>query len=125
MLALVASAGPVGAAARVSGDAIAPTGLALVMVDRAGCSFCAAWRREILPGYGAHATGRALPLAVVPIDGPWPDGLVLDRAPRITPSFLILRDRVEIARLEGYPGARYFWPALDGLIPAARPRGAG
>lgn len=125
MLALAVSAVPVGSGARVPADGIAPTGLALVMVDRAGCSFCAAWRREILPGYAAHALGRALPLAVVPIDGPWPDGLVLDRAPQITPSFLILRDRVEIARLEGYPGAMYFWPALKGLIPAARTRGAG
>lgn len=125
MLALAASAVPVGAAARVPAAGIAPTGLALVMVDRPGCSFCTAWRREILPGYAAHATGRALPLTIVPIDGPWPDGLVLDRVPRITPSFLILRDRVEIARLEGYPGARSFWPALDDLIPTARPRGAG
>ena len=125
MLALAVSAVPVGSAARAPADGIAPRGLALVMVDRAGCSFCDAWRREILPGYGAHAIGRALPLAVVPIDGPWPDGLGLDRAPQITPSFLILRDRVEIARLEGYPGARHFWAALDDLILAARPRGTG
>ncbi len=92
--------------------AVPASGPALIMVDLAGCSFCAAWRREILPGYGAHPVGRALPLTIVPLDGPWPDGLVLDRAPRITPSFLILRDRIEVARLEGYPGPRHFWPAL-------------
>ena len=58
--------------------------IALVMVDRAGCPYCTAWKREILPGYAAHPTGRSLPLALVPLDGPWPDGLALARAPAIS-----------------------------------------
>ena len=116
MLALAVSAVPVGAAARAPADGIAPRGLALVMVDRAGCSFCDAWRREILPGYGAHAIGRTLPLAVVPIDGPWPDGLALARAPQASPTFILLQDRMEIGRFEGYDDPQTFWRTLGGLL---------
>lgn len=94
-------------------------GLALIMVERAGCPWCAAWRREILPGYGATPAGRRLPLSFVRLDGPWPDGLALGAAPRVTPTFVLLRDRVEIARVEGYAGAARFWPELQSLLPRA------
>lgn len=94
--------------------------LSLIMVDRAGCAYCAAWKREILPGYVAHPTGRILPLTLVPLDGPWPDGIALDRAPAITPTFVLLDGPVEIARIEGYPGARHFWPEVETLLARTR-----
>lgn len=92
-------------------------GLALMMVERPGCPWCAAWRREILPSYPAQAAARRLPLSFVPLDGPWPDGLALARAPRVTPTFLLLRGGVEIARIEGYAGPARFWPEIDSLLP--------
>ncbi|ARJ70812.1 hypothetical protein B0A89_08225 [Paracoccus contaminans] len=92
-------------------------GLALMMVERPGCPWCAAWRREILPSYAAQAAGRRLPLSFVSLDGPWPDGLALARAPRVTPTFLLLRGGIEIARIEGYAGPARFWPEIDSLLP--------
>lgn len=94
----------------------APKGLSLIMVDREGCVYCARWKAEILPGYAGHATGKQLPLKIIPMDGPWPNGIVLDRAPYISPTFLVMRDNVELARLEGYPGQAYFWSALETLL---------
>lgn len=96
--------------------ALPARGLALLMVDRPGCVWCLAFRREILPGYAARPEGRAAPLSVIAIDGPWPDGLALDRRPYLTPSFILLRDRREVARIEGYPGKRHFWPLLRDML---------
>ncbi|HRO14594.1 MAG TPA: SoxS protein [Paracoccus sp. (in: a-proteobacteria)] len=95
-------------------------GLQLIMVDHEGCSWCRAWKREILPGYHSRAEGRAAPLTIVQIDGPWPDGVALARAPFITPTFILLRDRKEVARIEGYAGKQHFWPLMSDLLEAGR-----
>lgn len=90
--------------------------LRLLMVEARGCIYCEAWQREIGPGYPKSAEGLAAPLLVTDIDGPWPDGVVLDRRPTITPTFILLRQGDEIARLEGYPGDRFFYPLIDELL---------
>lgn len=79
-----------------------PPLLQLIMAERQGCEYCAAFRREVLPGYASSAEGRAVPLLPVPIDGPWPDGLALDRAPVTSPTFILVRSGMEVARFEGY-----------------------
>ncbi len=88
----------------------------LMMIEQAGCIYCAAWDREIGPGFPKSSEGRAAPLLRVNIDGPWPDGIVLDRRPTITPTFILLRDGIELARLEGYPGDEYFYPLIDEML---------
>lgn len=91
----------------------------LMMVEQAGCIYCAAWDREIGPGFPKSSEGRTAPLLRVDIDGPWPDGIVLDRRPTITPTFILLRDGTELARLEGYPGDEYFYPLIDDMLSGA------
>lgn len=91
-------------------------GLRLVMVDLKGCGFCAAFKREVLPGYATRAEGRAAPLSVIEIDGPWPDGIVLDGRPRVTPTFILLRGGIEQSRIEGYAGPDSFWPGLRDML---------
>lgn len=105
---------------------IAPVGMAaawprrgpfrLLMVTSRGCHHCRAWRDQIGPGFAASPAGRAAPLTEVDIDGPWPDGLALDRRPRLTPSFLLLEGATEIGRVEGYVGARHFHPVLTRMM---------
>lgn len=114
---VLGAASPLAAAAAAVAAAPLPArGLALLMIDRPGCAWCAAFRREILPGYSTHPQGRAAPLSVIPLDGPWPDGLALARRPYLTPSFILLRDRAEVARIEGYPGPRHFWPLFRDML---------
>lgn len=91
----------------------------LMMVTRRGCRYCEAWDAEIGPGYAASPAGRLAPLLVVDMDGPFPDGLALDRRPRLTPSFLLLDGSVEIGRIEGYVGARHFYPVLTRMMVGA------
>ena len=99
--------------------AAASDGQRLIVVDRPGCPYCAAFRREIGPGYAAHPIGRRLPLTTVQLDGPWPGGLALDRAPTLTPTFLLINRGIEVGRIEGYPGADAFWPRVAALIAQA------
>ncbi|MFT4014632.1 MAG: SoxS protein [Paracoccus sp. (in: a-proteobacteria)] len=104
----------------LAGPAVAGGGaLRLMMVRRKGCVYCAEWDREIGPIYARQAEGRAAPLFMVDVDGPYPDGLALDRMPWLTPSFILLRDGIEIARFEGYPGAGKFFPLLRDMLKQA------
>lgn len=94
-------------------------GLRLMMVRRRGCVYCAQWDREIGPDYARHAEGRAAPLLMVDVAGPYPDGLALDRTPWLTPTFILLRDGIEVVRVEGYPGADRFYRVLREMIAKA------
>jgi len=91
-------------------------GRALLMTEAPRCPFCAAFRREVLPGYRSRPEGRAAPLTAVPIDGPWPDGLALAGAPYASPTFILLRNRMEVGRFEGYDSPEGFWRALGELL---------
>lgn len=88
----------------------------LMMVDRKGCIYCAQFEAEIEPGYGKSTEGRAAPLFKVDIDGVWPDGIVLNSRPFVTPTFILLRDGVEQSRIEGYPGQEFFYPVVSRML---------
>lgn len=92
----------------------------LLLVEKPGCVYCAAWDRYVAPGYAQSPEGRRAPLMRVHVDGPYPDGLVLGRRPFVTPTFILLVDSVESGRIEGYPGRDRFHPMLADLIKAGR-----
>lgn len=96
-----------------------PAGLRLIMAERGDCPWCAAWRREVLPGYARSAQGRDAPLLPVPIDGPWPDGLALARAPSDTPTFILVRGGMEVGRFAGYDNPAGFRADLAAVLAAA------
>ena len=90
--------------------------LRLLMVEKKDCVYCAAWDRQVGPGYAASPAGRAAPLQRVDIYGPYPDGLALARRPFVTPTFILLDGGAEIGRLEGYMTPAQFYPALAELL---------
>lgn len=114
LIALVLAIGPASLRAEPVGS-----GLQLLMVEDRGCAACRQWRADVLPGYAAHPQGRAAPLLIVDIDGPWPNGLALARRPQITPSFILLRNGQEVSRVEGYAGQAHFWPVLAEMLHGA------
>src|SRR5690242_19479189 len=88
----------------------------LVMFRRAGCPYCAAFDREIAPAYPKTDIGKKLPLREVDIHSR--DKLVQLKTPiRYTPTFVLVEDGKELARIEGYPGEFFFWPRLENLLP--------
>jgi hypothetical protein len=87
----------------------------LLMLDEAGCFWCARWTEEIGPVYPKTAEGRTAPIIRQDIRAPLPDGVTLDTRARYTPTFVLLVDGAEAGRIEGYPGEDFFW-ALLGML---------
>ena len=87
----------------------------LVMVEQPGCIYCERWNKEIAPAYPKTAEGEFAPLRRVDISEV-EDSVTPERAVVFTPTFLLVEDDHELGRLEGYPGAEFFWPMLDMLL---------
>ncbi|MBY6048549.1 hypothetical protein [Vannielia litorea] len=87
----------------------------LVMVEEAGCAWCARWNKEIGPIYGKTPEGQAAPLQRVDIGAP-PGDIDFARGLHFTPTFVLVRDGAELARIEGYPGEDFFWGLLGQML---------
>lgn len=89
----------------------------LLMFERDGCSYCAQWHEQIGFAYPKTAEGRAAPLQQIDIKDPLPEGVTLTgRAPVFTPTFILVDDGTEVARIEGYAGDEFFWVLLDQML---------
>lgn len=88
----------------------------LMMAEEPGCVWCARWNREIGPIYEKTGEGQAAPLRRVDITDPIPEDITLARSVNFTPTFVLLVDGQEMARLEGYPGEDFFWWLLGQML---------
>ncbi|WP_233192678.1 thioredoxin domain-containing protein [Acidimangrovimonas sediminis] len=104
--------------AAATGDDV-PQGLALVMFQQAGCPWCARWNDEVAPGYPKSTEGQLAPLVRRDIHAEVPAGMALTAPPQFTPTFVLMRDGKELGRIQGYPGADFFWAMLDKLLTGA------
>lgn len=90
----------------------------LMMAEEPGCIWCARWNTEIGPIYDKTGEGAAAPLRRVDITAPLPEDITLARSVNFTPTFILLIDGTEVARLEGYPGEDFFWGLLGQMLTA-------
>lgn len=90
--------------------------LQLLMFEQPGCSYCAQWTRELGPIYPKTPEGESAPLQKIDIHASLPAGVILSRPPAFTPTFVLLKDQIEVGRIEGYPGQDFFWGLLEQLI---------
>ena len=88
----------------------------LVMYRRAGCPYCLNWDREIGPIYPKTDVGKSLPLRQVHLDRGKDTSVELKSPVRYTPTFVLVEDGKEKARIEGYPGEFFFWARLEKLL---------
>ncbi len=88
----------------------------LIMVEQPGCAYCAAWDDEIAPIYPNTAEGSFAPLERAQLREGAPDGVSYDRRVNFTPTFIVVKEGEEVARLEGYPGEHFFWPVLERML---------
>lgn len=93
-------------------DQAAPV-VRLVMVEDPGCPYCALWDKEVGGAYAASAEGRFAPLVRRRRDDP--DVKKLGKIV-YSPTFIVVRDGVEVGRIVGYPGPDFFWGLLEGLL---------
>ena len=88
----------------------------LLMVEEAGCVWCARWNAEIGPIYPKTGEGAAAPLRRYDIATALPSDATLARAVTFTPTFVLLVDGTEAQRVEGYPGEDFFWGLLGTML---------
>lgn len=92
--------------------------LALVMVEQPGCVYCKAWDEQVSAIYPRTDEGKAAPLTRIQLRAALPQGMQFDRPAAFTPTFVLLRDGIEVGRIEGYPGEDFFWGLLGQMIAA-------
>ena len=92
----------------------------LLMIEEDGCIWCARWDAEVAAAYPKTPEGQAAPLRRVDIRAPLPADLDLASRPRLTPTFILVDDGVELSRIEGYPGEDFFWPLLGEMLTDAQ-----
>ena len=87
----------------------------LVMVEQPGCYNCKLWDQEIGPIYPRTEAGQHAPLRREQLHER-PNDLTYARAVNFTPTFILIEDGAEIARLEGYPGEDFFWWHIENIL---------
>ena len=89
----------------------------LVMVEQEGCHWCAKWNEEISHIYPNTDEGRRAPLRRVNLRA-LPDDIAFESKPVFTPTFVLVDDGKELARMEGYAGDEFFWFLLNKMLDA-------
>ncbi|GAB4576724.1 MAG: hypothetical protein Tsb0019_01680 [Roseibium sp.] len=88
----------------------------LIMLEQPGCVWCKKWNEEVGVAYPKTDEGKRAPLRRVDISESWPEDLDGIARERLTPTFVLVADGVEVGRLRGYPGAHFFWPLLSEML---------
>lgn len=84
----------------------------LVMIESDSCEWCEAWHEKIGPIYPKTAEGKFAPLRRIDIAADLPKELAKLRPASYTPTFVVMNNGREIARILGYPGEDFFWGLL-------------
>ncbi len=91
----------------------------LLMIEQAGCDWCAQWDAEVGSVYAKTEEGKRAPLIRHDIFEPLPAHISLDRRAQYTPTFVLLEAGAEVGRIEGYPGEDFFYGLLQRLLERA------
>lgn len=97
-------------------DAARHAAVELVMVEQAGCVWCARWNQEIAPIYPRTVEGQTAPLRRIDKHQPVPDELALAGSIIFTPTFILVVGGKEVQRIEGYVGEGFFWGMLTVML---------
>lgn len=88
----------------------------LVMVEQAGCPYCKRWDAEVAPAYPKTPEGKAAPLRRHDLGQGQPKDIALQRPVRYTPTFVLVDEGREVARITGYIDNAMFWGTLSQLV---------
>jgi thioredoxin-related protein len=89
----------------------------LVMVEQAGCHWCARWNAEIAHIYPKTEEGQRAPLRRVDLRD-LPVDVTFTSKPVFTPTFVLVDNGEELGRIEGYAGDQFFWFLVRELLDA-------
>ena len=81
----------------------------LVMITSSHCPWCEAFEDDVGKGYDRTEEALVYPLRRHDFYQKMPDDWAHLTPATMTPTFIVIRDGVEIGRIVGYPGAELFW----------------
>jgi len=93
----------------------------MVMFEQPGCAWCKRFNDEIAPAWPNTDQGRRAPLRRINIHESLPADLAEIPVERFTPTFVLVDNGHEIARLRGYPGDQFFWALVDEMLTKLEP----
>jgi hypothetical protein len=96
----------------------------LIMFERTGCPYCAAFDREVAPIYPLTEEGKTIPIRRLDVTKPVPPDLNFIRVERLAPVFVLVDSGREIGRIRGYAGENHFWGLFGVLVERLRRQGA-
>ncbi|MBC8269578.1 MAG: hypothetical protein H8E36_12590 [Rhodospirillaceae bacterium] len=88
----------------------------LVMFESEGCEWCEAWNEDIGVVYDKTSEAKIAPLRRINIDDDRPVDLSHLEGLMYTPTFVVMKDGLEVGRIIGYPGEDFFWQLLNEII---------
>lgn len=94
----------------------------LIMIEQAGCHWCAAWNRDVGIVYDKTKEGKRAPLRRLDLKDKIPEDLASIRIERFTPTFILVEENREIGRIRGYPGEDFFWGLLGQMLEKLPPQ---
>jgi hypothetical protein len=88
----------------------------LYVFEIEGCEMCTRFHAEALGDYWTSETSRSLPLTIVDLNALGTARQPLRSPIRTVPTFVVMRDGTEIARLTGYPGKAAFEAGMAAVV---------
>jgi thioredoxin-related protein len=106
-----------GRAARNPGAA-QPSGMLqeLIVLEVPNCTYCAVFRRDVLPNYQRSKLASELPIRFLDLNDPAADQLKLASSVTIVPTIVIMREGSEAARMSGYMGNEAFFQSIKRFL---------
>ena len=87
----------------------------LIMVEQQGCYYCLEWKDQLGHIYPKTPEGKYAPLKTIDITEV--DQLKgLQRDVIFTPTFVLMENKKELGRLEGYSSEDFFWELLELIL---------
>ncbi len=94
----------------------------LLMFETRACPWCAAWHKEVGPGYPKSTEGQRAPLRRLDLADTAKAGITFATPITASPTFVLVDKGREIGRITGYPGPDFFWGLLAQLVAKLEPQ---
>jgi thioredoxin-related protein len=114
-VAALALAAPDAEAARDPQPAVV-TSMEIVVIEVGGCKYCPLLRQDVADGYARSPRAREVPIRFVDVTAQGADRLKLKAPIATVPTAVLLRNHVEIGRIEGYVSPEDFTRLLTDLL---------
>ena len=88
----------------------------LIMITEKSCPFCRAWERDVGKFYPKTKLANQFPLVRIAAGDNESKFFTYLNEVRGTPTFIFLKDDIEIGRIEGYSDAEMFWWLVDDIV---------